>query len=147
MWYNPMMRALLRSSLHGLVSKNIMLLTYTGRRSAAVYTIPVNYVQDGSTLWATSFRNRVWWRNLCGGVTVELSVAGKNYSARGLVLDNPAEVVEALRNYLSLVPNYAKYFHVRLDADSLPLLEDVIRAAQERVMIRFDLQTPSHHIT
>jgi len=40
---NPLMRALLRSPLHGLLSGMLMLLSYTGRKSGKVYTIPIGY--------------------------------------------------------------------------------------------------------
>ena len=45
MWFNPMITWLLRSPLHGLVSKSIMLITYKGRKSSKEYTTPVNYLR------------------------------------------------------------------------------------------------------
>lgn len=141
MWYNPILRLLLRSPFHGLVSKSIMLLTYTRRKSGAVYTVPVSYVRDCQTLWTTSFRKRTWWRNLRGGVPVTLRLGGKNYAATGEAIEESADVVEKLKIYLTLVPSYAQYFGVNLDAENQPISDDVSRAAQERVMVRFDLQT------
>jgi hypothetical protein len=47
---NPMMRWLLRSPLHGLVSKVYLLLSVTGRKSGKVYVVPVQYAQQGDTL-------------------------------------------------------------------------------------------------
>ena len=38
---NPLLAALLRSPLHRLASKNLMLLTVTGRKSGRTYTLPV----------------------------------------------------------------------------------------------------------
>lgn len=38
---NPVLRAVLRSRLHRLVSKNLMILHVTGRRSGQVYDVPV----------------------------------------------------------------------------------------------------------
>ncbi len=40
---NPLMRALLRSPFHGLLSGMLMLLSYTGRKSGRTYTIPIGY--------------------------------------------------------------------------------------------------------
>jgi len=40
---NPLMHALLRSPLHGLLSGMLMLRSYTGRKSGKVYTIPIGY--------------------------------------------------------------------------------------------------------
>src|SRR5262249_17743027 len=41
---NPVIRALLRSPVHGLMSKSLMLITFTGRKSGRRYTTPVRYV-------------------------------------------------------------------------------------------------------
>lgn len=60
MWYNSIMKWILRSPLHGLINKSIMLITYTGRKSGKVYTIPVNYVRHGGLLSVTSYRHRTW---------------------------------------------------------------------------------------
>ncbi len=46
-WLNKMMMWMLRSPFHGIVSKNIMLITVTGRKSGKKYTLPVSYVRDG----------------------------------------------------------------------------------------------------
>lgn len=48
---NPLMKLLLRSPLHGLVSKRLMLLTMTGRKSGKQYSIPVGYTQVAETLY------------------------------------------------------------------------------------------------
>lgn len=80
MWYNSMMKWLLRSPLHGLISKNIMLLTYTGRKSGKVYTVPVNYVRQSDHLSVVSYRHRTWWRNLRGGAPVTLLIQGQEHT-------------------------------------------------------------------
>ena len=51
---NPFICALLRSPLHALVSRHILLLTYTGRRSGRQYTLPVGHVPDRDALMIVS---------------------------------------------------------------------------------------------
>jgi hypothetical protein len=41
MWYNPIMRGLLNSPMHFFASKNMMLMTYKGRKSGKTYTLRV----------------------------------------------------------------------------------------------------------
>ena len=50
MWYNPMTIWLLKSSLHGMISKGVMLVTVTGRKSGKVISTPTNYLREGNTL-------------------------------------------------------------------------------------------------
>ena len=46
---NPVVSAILRSPIHGMLSRRVMLLTVRGRRTGTWYTVPVGYVrQDGA---------------------------------------------------------------------------------------------------
>lgn len=76
MWYNSIMAAVLRSPLHGMLSKNMMLITVTGKKTGRQYTTPVSYSQQGEVLWVISNRERTWWRNLSGGAPVRLVFKG-----------------------------------------------------------------------
>jgi len=43
---NPVLKAVLRSPLHRLLSRKLMLLTVTGRKSGRRYTLPVGRYQS-----------------------------------------------------------------------------------------------------
>ena len=142
MWYNPIIVAILRSPLQGMISSGIMLVTMTGRKSGRRLRLPVNYVRDGEEedlLWTTSLRKRTWWRNLRGGAPVTLRLRGKNRPATGTAIEDEEGVTEALIRYLQEVPDFAKHFDIGLDDERKPIRTDVMQAAQKRVMIRFDL--------
>lgn len=66
---NPVLRALLRSPIHGLASRYVALISYTGRRSGREYTIPCFYRDKGDEVRiAAGWPDRkVWGRNLTGG--------------------------------------------------------------------------------
>ena len=82
---NPLVRGLLRSPAHGLLSGRLALLSVTGRRSGRTFTFPVGYHRDGDrvTISVASPERKRWWRNLSDargdertGVTVELELDG-----------------------------------------------------------------------
>ena len=84
---NPVLRVFLRSPLHPLLSRPLMLLTVTGRRSGRAFTIPVGYGQDGDRLrvdleWPERKR---WWRNLRGGAPVSVLLRGVPRAGTGRV--------------------------------------------------------------
>jgi hypothetical protein len=84
---NPLVRLLIRSPLHPLISQRIALITFTGRRSGRRYTIPVADQLNGARLTITvgSPERKVWWRNLSGsGAPVELVVRGHPRSGRAV---------------------------------------------------------------
>jgi deazaflavin-dependent oxidoreductase (nitroreductase family) len=137
--YNPLMIFILRSPVHGLLDRNTMLITVTGRRSGKSYTAPVNYLTDGNTLLTVSQRHRTWWRNLCGGAPVEVRVKGQTYRALGEACTDDNEVALGLKRYLELAPQIARYIGVGLEPNGQPKCDDLTRAAQERVMVRVHL--------
>jgi deazaflavin-dependent oxidoreductase (nitroreductase family) len=140
MGYNSIMAWLLRSPLHGLISRSFMLITFTGRKSGRVYTTPVNYVRDGDVLSVVSFRHRTWWRNLRGGAPVTVRVQGQDLQATGEVVEDDAGVAARLMAHLKQAPSYARYLQVALDPNGQPNPEDVARAAKDRVMVRIQLE-------
>jgi hypothetical protein len=139
MWFNPMMIWLLKSPLHGFISKNMMLTTVTGRKSGKQISTPTNYLRDGNTLWVISLRERTWWRNLRGGAQARVLLAGRTVEGRGQVIEEQKAVAQSLFDYYSKVPQVAKYVQIDLDAAGKPILADCERAAQRLVVVKIDL--------
>jgi deazaflavin-dependent oxidoreductase (nitroreductase family) len=139
MWFNPMMKWMLRSPLHGILDKGTLVIRYKGRKSGKVYETPVNYVQEDGSLLITSYRQRTWWRNLLGSAPVDVILKGKERHGTAEAFTRDEEVAKYLQAYLSKVPQTAKYFQVNLDKDGQPIQSDVDRAAQERVIVRVQL--------
>lgn len=73
---NPLVRAILRSPAHGLLSRRVMLITVTGRRSGRSFTFPVQYRREGTriTIGVGAPERKRWWRNLRGGAPVTVEV-------------------------------------------------------------------------
>lgn len=139
MWYNPIMSWMISSPLHFMVSKNMMLMTYTGRKSGKSYTTPMNYLAMNGALYTNSYRDRVWWRNLRGGAEVTLHLRGEEVPAQAEVIEDQFDVAEALQQYLETAPQLAKYMDVKLDEAGNPDSEDIARLAQEMVVVRTEL--------
>lgn len=85
---NPVVVALLRSPLHRLASRGLLLLTVTGRRTGRRYTIPVGYQMDGDrfVILVSKARRKNWWRNYHDPAPVELLVAGRDLAGMGWVV-------------------------------------------------------------
>ena len=83
---NAVVAFLLRSPLHGLLSRGVALITVTGRRTGARYTTPVQYVERDGDLYVISRRERTWWRNLRGGAPAEVLVRRHHRAATGDII-------------------------------------------------------------
>lgn len=140
MWYNGIMLALLRSPLHGAISRDVLALTYVGSKSGQKFTLPVNYVRDldnDNRLLVTSTPARTWWRNLRDGRPVTLRLRGETVEATAEVMEGVAGS-EWLTLYFRGTPQMARYFDVKM-LDGEPDAIDIARVAPGRVMIAFTL--------
>jgi len=141
---NTVPAALLRSPLHGPVSKKLLLLTFTGRRSGKRFTTPVGYFQtdDRTVLFATE---RPWAKNLANGAPVELRLRGRTVRGRSEVAEEEGALTEALGEMLAIDPGFGRFFGVAVGADGRPVPEQV-RQARERglrvVRVRLDEPAP-----
>jgi hypothetical protein len=82
---NPVVRAVLRSPAHGLLSGHLALLTVRGRRSGRTFTFPVGYHREGDrvTIGVDWPERKRWWRNLSEAAPVEIWLAGVRRAGTG----------------------------------------------------------------
>ena len=143
MWFDPIIKTILRSPLHRMVSGNMMLMTYTGRKSARQYQVPINYFvikSNGAEFLATvSKPERTWWRNLRGKAEVNVLVKGTTYLADANVFESRAQVEDLLYELFAQYPDMAGRFNVEV-VDGEPGLSDIARLAGETVFIRTELK-------
>jgi deazaflavin-dependent oxidoreductase (nitroreductase family) len=133
--YNPFVIALLRSPLHRLLGRSVMLINVRGRRSGRHYTTPVGYVRDGDDLLVLSWRRRTWWRNLRGGAPVRLRLDGRMNAAAATVDENPERVAANLERLATCSPRLGRRLGIRLGPDGRPLDPTALRALVARAVI------------
>jgi deazaflavin-dependent oxidoreductase (nitroreductase family) len=134
-YVNHAMKFVLRSPVHGVVSKTILLITFTGRKSGKTYTTPVSYSQQGDQVYV--FTHASWWKNMQDGAPVTLRIRGREFQglAESVVEDKQAVAV-GLKAHLRQVPSDAGFYGVTFDDYRNPNTEEVEKAAQTVVMIR-----------
>jgi deazaflavin-dependent oxidoreductase (nitroreductase family) len=149
MWFrnhlvNPVVRAVLRSPAHRLLSAAVLLLTYTGRRSGRRYTIPVQYARhDGRVvIWPAQPDRKRWWRNLRQPTPVELRIAGQQFQGTAQAITNdPAEIAADLGVYLQRFPRASS--GLGLETSALPTPASLRSAAKQTVVVHVDLGPPT----
>ncbi len=131
---NRAMKFVLRSPLHGMVSKNILLITFTGRKSGKIYTTPVSYSQHGDQVYI--FTHADWWRNLSSDAPVTLRIRGRDFQGQAEpVADDKPFIAARLLEHLRKVPSDAGFYGVTFDEHKNPRSEEAEKAAQTVVMI------------
>jgi hypothetical protein len=84
---NPIVAWILRSPLHVLLSRFLLILTYTGRRSGREYTIVTSYsrIENGIRIGVGWPESKVWWRNFSeASPPVRVLLKGTEYQGRAL---------------------------------------------------------------
>ena len=140
---NPIVKTVLRSPLHGLMSRNTMLLEFTGRKSGKPYCTPVSYYMANDTVRCVTDKGNQWWRNLVNVDAVDVIVKGRRITGKPVVAPaGSAEVQAALCDLLVASPRDAAFAGVGFDSSGQPAAEDVVRASNTLVLISIELAAP-----
>lgn len=134
---NIFVGALLRSPLHRVVSKTLLLLTYTGRESGKQYRLPVGYRRDGALV--TLIAGNPWWINLRGGAAVTLHLAGVELRGVATPVEDKGQAGEMLMAFLEKMPHLAKMYNATQTPDKRPDPASVKAAVNTQVVVRVAL--------
>ena len=139
---NPLIAWLLRSPLHGMASRDLLVLTYVGAKSGVRRTLPLSYVEVAGRLYLCT-RSSLWWRNLRNGRPVELRLRGRAVTATPVVVDLASpEALDALRAFLTANPKTGEMlYQVRADANRRPVEDDLRREIGRSVVVRLDVES------
>jgi hypothetical protein len=121
---NPVMRGMLRSPLHTIVSKNIAILHFTGRKSGKAFNTPLSYMREGNTVRFLSSTETLWWQNLRGdAVPVEVEAQRQRMRGTATLLVGDSEALRsAVSKFIAAVPRDAGTYGLKLD-DNKQLVE------------------------
>jgi deazaflavin-dependent oxidoreductase (nitroreductase family) len=143
MWYNPIILFLLKSSLHWLLSNQMMVVAYTGRKSGKAYQVPVSYVEldhdpDEHLLLVISKLNRTWWRSLRGGADVHVRLRGRTRFARAEAFTGD-DALPGLTRYATHSRDVAKSLGVGFNPDNRPFPDDIKKLSKGWLIVQFKL--------
>lgn len=133
---NAMMKLVLRSPLHGMVSRSILLITFTGRTSGKQYTTPVSYLRDGDTVIILVKRFRTWWRNFETPAPVTLRLQGQDVSGTATVSTDPEDAIAVLATSIAHEPRAGRTYAVDTGPDRQPNMQAVRNIAPHFVVVR-----------
>jgi hypothetical protein len=137
---NHLVTALLRSPLHGLISRDLLLITFTGRKSGRSYTTPVTYSQQGEQIVFHSTQR--WWKNLEGGAPVTLRLRGRERAGYALPTQDVPTIVAAIRAFLERkgLKRAGMIDLALVDPSRAPTDAELEAAARQRVLVQVRLE-------
>jgi hypothetical protein len=137
---NPIVKTILRSPLHRMLSRHFMLISFTGRKTGKRYTTPTASLREQDMIYlATGTR---WWKNLQGGATVSLVVAGQRLQGDADVITDPSEVAQYIHQFIGKVGSKKAFLlGLKVEGEQLPTLEEVKAGVKDsRVIVRIKPQ-------
>jgi deazaflavin-dependent oxidoreductase (nitroreductase family) len=113
--FNVPMRELLGLPVATPLSKRLMLVHHTGRKTGKHYRQPVSYVDDHGTL-LTPGGGR-WTRNLRGGESVRVRLRGRDVTAYPELVADPDEIERLLAVMAKANPSLRRFVPIPRDAE------------------------------
>jgi len=124
------------------MSGNVLLITFTGRKTGRRYTTPLSYMQEADTVYCLT--DARWAANLVGGATVTLRLRGQDVQGTATAYrTEPGRVAAVMMRFFERVPRDAKFYGVRLEPSGKPDYGDVQRAVSGIILIEVSLGQPA----
>ena len=136
---NTVVRPLLRSRLHNVLSGRLMLLDYTGGKTGRRYSFPVGYFRwDGGDVLA--FSTGGWPRHIRGASVVRLLIRGRWHDAAPTVISDTNDKAAMLAEFARRNgPRAARGLMLGLPGDRQPARHELAAAAAKTTITRFAL--------
>ncbi len=125
----PLLKAVLRSPLHRILGKNLMLLTVTGRKTGRTYTVPVgrHETSDGSFVLSAGGN---WRHNLRGGADVRVTLDGRERAGHAVLEQDPDRAAQEFKTLLDRAGPRA--LAVKVNVDRAPTVAEIKPALGDR---------------
>jgi deazaflavin-dependent oxidoreductase (nitroreductase family) len=136
---NSVVRGILRSPLHRMLSGRLLVISVTGRKTGKRYRNPVGYVEhDGAILIGTAGK---WRRNLPANPEVTVLLRGKRRQATAEVITDEERCTGLYRPILAKNPVHGKYAGIGIEPDGSPNPADLHAALKRGIaVVRLNLQ-------
>lgn len=115
-WANSWMKwALTAPGIQRMVGQGVALLSFRGRKTGKLYTIPVSYHRENDLVTIITQRQRKWWHNFESPTEVEVRLAGRRYTGTPEIETDDAAALEFMTEYLEKRPIDAKAYGLASD--------------------------------
>ena len=142
LWFliNPVVAFLARSPLHFLISHQVLVIQFKGRKSGKQYLVPVSYHEHESSYTCVTLRSNIWWRNLKEVSHTKIWLKGKLKNAQiDLEFNNDQIVESTLRDLVTNNRVDAYFAKIKLNKDGSPPSDDLIQAGKIHTVLKFTI--------
>ncbi|MEV4127631.1 nitroreductase/quinone reductase family protein [Nocardia sp. NPDC049707] len=134
---DAIVRFILRSPLHPLLSKRLLIITVSGRKTGREYANPVGYVEHEGRILIGAAAS--WRRNLIPGTPVRIHLRGTTRQAAHEVITDEPQAAQLYREILTRNPVHGRFAKIHLNPDgsvNLPSLRTALSRGTAVVRLR-----------
>ena len=142
LWFliNPFVALLARSPLHFIISHQLLVIQFKGRKSGKQYLVPVSYHEHESSYTCVTLRSNIWWRNLKEVSHTKIWLKGTLKNAQiDLEFNNDQIVESTLRDLVTNNRVDAYFAKIKLNKDGSPDSDDLIQAGKIHTVLKFTI--------
>ena len=142
LWFliNPFVAFLARSPLHFLLSHQVLVIQFKGRKSGKQYLVPVSYHEHGTSYTCVTLRSNIWWRNLKELTHIQIWLKGKLQDCQiDLEFNNDQIIKTTLRDLVTNNKIDAYFAKIKLNKDGTPHSDDLSQAAKIHTVLKFTI--------
>jgi hypothetical protein len=131
---NPILRFLLRTPVAGAARKQLMVLTFRGRKTGRQYAIPVSAHRIGNELYALT--SAPWKANFRDGAAAQVLLDGKTTTMNGELIKDQSVVADLYRRCSESygVKRAERMIGLKFRDRRIPTLEEFTEAVERNDM-------------
>lgn len=139
---NPIVRYVLRTPLAGPLRDQMMVVSFTGRKSGRRYSIPLSAHRIDNTLYAIT--SAPWKHNFRDGADAEVLHNGNTTAMRGELIQDPSTVADLSRRVAESygVKQAQRMMGLKFRDGRIPTVEEFTEAAERDKLVAVRL-TPA----
>lgn len=140
---NPIIKSILKSPFHSLISDHSLVIRYMGSESGKEHSFPAYYQQVGNSLQVLAEKSEDWWRSLKNGANVKVLVKGSELRGWAEAIQDPPSVRDNFSQLLNAIPELSTELEVRRDENGVYSNEDIDKNLQQLGLLTITLQVES----
>jgi len=129
---SPVVTRILSGDSHSLMSRQLLLVSFMGRKTGRSYMRPVSYVRDGNELLIPG--GGKWWKNLGSG-RVDVRLQGSWLQVTPEVVTEPKDISEALGRMMARSRAVSIFTGIGRDLDGRPEPEHLERELRRGFLV------------
>ncbi len=140
---NAVVRPILLSPLHPILSSRLMLLRYEGGKTGKQYSFAIGYFpwDDGDVIVSSTAN---WPRTIGSARDVQVLIKGQWFAAHPMAIKEADQKADVLQEFAKRNgPRAAKGLMLGLPGDRQPDRQQLLAAAAKTTLVRFSLTTPT----